>query len=148
PLAVRETLSEQWAAEGSRMRRRLEQAMQSRADRRQQAVAEALTRRRDDDVDRAHRIFAGFRTNLTESVRTLRADQEAQEAMLLPDDQQQQRERDIAAMEARLTSLGEEEGREIASIRDRYAEVRAHVTAAAVVFALTPADAKSLGGDR
>lgn len=143
---VREAVAAQWAAEGSRMRSRLEQAMQTRAERRQQAVAEALAQRQTDDIDRARQIFSAFRTNLTESIRTLRSEQEEQDAMLLPDDQQQQRARDVAAMETRLATLGEEESREIATIRERYAEVRAHVTAAAVVFALTPADAAALGG--
>jgi hypothetical protein len=61
--------------------------------------------------------------------------------MLFTDDQQAQRRRDLRAMEDRLASLDEELGREVVSIEERYADVRAHVSAAAVVFALTPADA-------
>ena len=41
----------------------------------------------------------------------------------------------------RLASLDEEERREIAAISARYADIKPHVTAAAVVFALTPDDA-------
>ena len=49
-------------------------------------------------------------------------------------------------MERRLLSLGDEQEREFAGIRERYADVRPFVSAAAVVFALTPADAAAMGG--
>ena len=62
--------------------------------------------------------------------------------MLFPDDQQRQRRRDIDAMERRLDELDDEEAREIAAITERYADVKPHTTAAAVVFALTRADAE------
>ena len=45
-------------------------------------------------------------------------------------------------MERRLNELDDEEVREVAAIADRYADVKPHTTAAAVVFALTPEDAK------
>ena len=63
--------------------------------------------------------------------------------MLFGDDQQAQRRRDIRAMEDRLASLDEEERREVAAIEERYADIRPHVSAAAVVFALTPQDAEA-----
>ena len=53
----------------------------------------------------------------------------------LPDDQHRQRQRDIRAMQDRLDSLDEEQDRELAGIRERYADVQPHVSAAAVVFA-------------
>jgi hypothetical protein len=40
-----------------------------------------------------------------------------------------------------LDEIDDEEAREIAAINDRYADVKPHTTAAAVVFALTRADA-------
>ncbi|MDT5024729.1 MAG: hypothetical protein QOE61_1155 [Micromonosporaceae bacterium] len=46
-------------------------------------------------------------------------------------------------MEERLASLDDEEQREIAAIRERYSDIKPHVSAAAVVFALTPADAEA-----
>ena len=61
--------------------------------------------------------------------------------MLFTDDQQKQRRRDLDAMRDRLESLDEEEQREVAAITERYADVKPHVSAAAVVFALTPQDA-------
>ena len=62
--------------------------------------------------------------------------------MLFPDDQQRQRQRDIDAMKSRQTELDDEEIREIAAIMERYVDVQPHTTAAAVVFALTRADAE------
>jgi hypothetical protein len=46
-------------------------------------------------------------------------------------------------MEERLATLGEEERRETAGIAERYADVRPHVSAAAVVFALNTADVRA-----
>jgi hypothetical protein len=50
--------------------------------------------------------------------------------------------RDIRAMEERLATLSDEERREVAAIEERYTDIRPHVSAAAVVFALTPQDAE------
>ncbi len=44
-------------------------------------------------------------------------------------------------MQRRLDELDDEEAREITAIKDRYADVKPHTTAAAVVFALTRNDA-------
>lgn len=146
PRQLRAHLAGRWSSDDSRMRGRLEEAMRSRASRRQEDVTGRLEARRDGDLDRARQIFGAFRTNLTDSVRRLRDEQEQQAAMLLPDDQQRQRDRDIGAMEKRLTTLGEEEARELAAVRERYSDVKPYVSAAAVVFALTPADASMMGG--
>jgi len=48
-----------------------------------------------------------------------------------------------ARVQHRLDDLDEEEAREVAAIEERYAEVKPHTTAAAIVFALTPEDAKA-----
>lgn len=144
--SVREALAAQWGMEGSRMRGRLDQAMERRADRKQAGVAERLEARRDSDIARAGQIFAAFRTNLQDSLRAIRTEEEEQLAMLFSDDQQRQRQRDIKAMEERLLTLDDEEKREVAGIRDRYAEIQPFVSAAAVVFALTPKDAAMMGG--
>jgi len=81
--------------------------------------------------------------NLFDSRDALRAEISSQEEMLFSDDQQAQRQRDLRAMEDRLANLDEEERREIAAIGERYAEVKPHVSAAAIVFSLTPADAET-----
>ena len=45
-------------------------------------------------------------------------------------------------MTRRLDELDDEEAREVAAITDRYADVKPHTTAAAIVFALTRSDAE------
>jgi superfamily II DNA or RNA helicase len=141
PDAVLDNVTQAWNAEDSRLRHRLLSAMEARAARRQEQVEEQLRARQDADVQRAREIFAAFRANLQHSLERLRSAEEAEAMTLLPDDQQAQRRRDIRAMEDRLANLAAEEEREITAIRERYVDVRPHVTAAAVVFALTPEDA-------
>jgi superfamily II DNA or RNA helicase len=140
---VRAVLAQEWNADGSRLRTRLLTAMTRKAEARQTKVAEALEARRTADVARAREIFGAFRTNLRDSRERLTAEIRTQEEMLFTDDQQKQRRRDLEAMRDRLESLDEEEQREVAAITERYAEVKPHVSAAAVVFALTPQDAQA-----
>ena len=64
-----------------------------------------------------------------------------QDELLFPDDQQRQRRHDLDSMDDTLLRLDGEERREIAAIRARYEDIKPHVTAAAIVFALTPEDA-------
>ena len=116
--------------------------MQARASRRHELVMDQLTRRQEADVQRAREIFAAFRANLRDSLNRLNEAEEEAQAMLLPDDQQRQRRRDMEAMSRRLDELDDEKAREIAAITDRYADVKPHTTAAAVIFALTPQDAE------
>lgn len=139
---VRDQLCDLWNVPDAPLRVRLEESMQARAGRRHELVLEQLTRRQEADVQRARDIFAAFRTNLRDSLARLRRADEEAAAMLLPDDQQRQRRRDIEAMERRLDELDDEEAREIEAIRERYADVKPHTTAAAVVFALTRDDAE------
>lgn len=138
---VRSDLASQWNAADSRLRGRLLAAMTRRAESRQEKVTLELEARRNSDVSRAHEIFAAFRVNLRESRDRLAREIQHEDEMLFSDDQQAQRRRDIRAMEDRLASLDEEEQREVATIRERYAEIKPHVSAAAVIFALTPEDA-------
>jgi hypothetical protein len=139
--AVRARLCELWNVPDAPVRARLEETMQTRASRRHELVTEQLAQRQEADTRRAHEIYAAFRTNLHDSLAALnQADAEAA-AQLWADDQQRQRRRDMDAMERRLGELGDEEAREILAITERYAEVKPHTTAAAIVFALTRADA-------
>ncbi|GAB3153296.1 DISARM system SNF2-like helicase DrmD [Micromonospora sonneratiae] len=140
---VRAALADLWNAEDSRLRTRLLTAMARKAETRQEKVTEALQVRRDSDVIRAREIFAAFRINLQESRDRLTAEIRSQEELLFTDDQQAQRRRDLRTMEDRSASLDDEEHREIAAIRERYRDIKPHVSAAAVVFALTPADAEA-----
>lgn len=139
---VRQHVAQLWNAEGSRLHERLTAAIERRAEARQKRVENLLTTREQADLKRATDIFAAFRRNLTDSIARLRRE-EADELDMLPlaDDQRAQRSKDLRAMEARLDSLSDEEQRELATIRARYTDVKPYVAAAALVFALTPADA-------
>ena len=140
---VRRQLCDLWNVPDAPLRLRLEESMKSRADRRHQLVTEQLAKRQAADVQRAKEIFAAFRTNLRDSLVRLRAEEaEAQGQLFADPDQQRQWRRDIDAMNRRFDELDDEEAREIAAITDRYADVKPHTTAAAVVFALTGTDAE------
>ncbi|MBY6676548.1 DEAD/DEAH box helicase [Rhodococcus sp. BP-332] len=140
---VRDQLCDLWNIPNAPLRLRLEESMRARADRRHYLVLEQLTKRQEADMQRAHEIFAAFRTNLRDSLAALKAaNDEAQGQLFHDPDQQRQWRRDVEAMTRRLDELDDEESREIAAIADRYADVKPHTTAAAVVFALTRNDAK------
>ena len=141
--AVRRAVTELWNADGSHLRTRLLTAMAQKAKTRQERVVGALLNRRDTDIARAKDIFAAFRQNLTDSRDRLDRAIHSEDEKLFPDDQQRQRRRDLTSMIERLDNLDDEERREIAGIEARYTDIKPHVTAAAVVFALTPADAQT-----
>jgi hypothetical protein len=140
---IRRRLEAAWSADDSRLRHRLEEAMTRRAQARQEAVRESLEKREVADTDRAHEIFRAFRLNLNDSLARLRSEEETQQAMLWADDQRQQRRYDIRQMEDRLASLDDEERREVAGIKERYADIKPYVSAVALVFAVTEDDAKA-----
>lgn len=139
--SVRHRIAAQWNEPKSPIRIRLRDAIARRAAEHQRAVAERLEARRSADVTRAHEIFGAFRTNLRDSLQTLQTTVAEEEMKLFADDQQRQRQADIRAMQDRQASLDEEERREVDAIEQRYTDIRPHVSAAAVVFALTRADA-------
>lgn len=139
---VRDQLCDLWNVPDAPLRLRLEESMQARAGRRHELVIEQLAKRQAADIQRAKEIFAAFRANLRDSLGRLRAEEDEAQGQLFTDpDQMRQWRRDIDAMSRRLDELDDEEAREIAAITDRYADVKPHTTAAAVVFALTRADA-------
>jgi len=140
---VRDQLCDMWNAPNAPLRTRLEESMKARAAKRHETVLEQLRKRQDADTQRAHDIFAAFRLNLRDSLKVLQDAEEQAAMMLLPDDQQNQRRRDIANMTRRLEALDDEEAREIDEITERYTDVKPHTTAAAIVFAITPADAQA-----
>ncbi len=142
-VAARTALAQEWNAEDSRLRTRLLTAMARKAESRQEKVTEALETRRDTDITRAREIFGAFRVNLRESRDRLAREISDQEQALFTDDQHAQRRHDLRAMEDRLAGLDDEEQREITAIGERYRDIKPHVSAAAVVFALTPADAEA-----
>lgn len=141
--AVRRQLCELWNTPDAPLRSRLEESMQTRAARRHELVLEQLSNREAADTQRARDIYAAFRTNLRDSLELLQQADEEAAAQLFTDDQQRQRRRDIDAMNRRLEELDDEEARETLAIKERYSDVKPHTTAAAVVFALTRADAEA-----
>jgi superfamily II DNA or RNA helicase len=142
---VRAQMANLWNEEDSPIRRRLEESMQDRAERRHTAVSKQLEQRAADDARRAREIYAAFRANLRESLDVLRRVEEEEAAKLFSDDQQRQRRKDIDSMTRRLEDLTDEEARELDSIGARYTDVKPHTTAAAVVFAVTASDAAEWG---
>jgi superfamily II DNA or RNA helicase len=139
---VRDQLCDLWNVPDAPLRLRLEESMQARASRRHEYVLDQLGKRQEADVQRAKEIFAAFRANLGDSLTRLRKEEEETQGQLFTDpDQQRQWRRDIDAMTRRLDELDDEESREIAAITDRYADVKPHTTAAAIVFALNRIDA-------
>lgn len=139
---VRDQLCDLWNVPDAPLRLRLEESMRARAERKQAQVTVQLQRREAADVQRARDIFAAFRANLGDSLARLRAEEiEAQGQLFTDPDQERQWRRDREAMQRRLDELDDEEAREITAIKDRYADVKPHTTAAAVVFALTRNDA-------
>lgn len=146
--AVRRGIAQEWNAGGRAKRHRLEEAMRRRAARLQERVAANLQSRREADSQRARKIYRAFRQNLQDSLAAVADEDEQMALQLFSDDQKVQRRRDIRAMEERLENLDSEEQRELTGIVERYSDVRPYVTAVAVVFALTPADAQMFGGER
>ena len=138
---VRRALADLWNQDGSPLRTRLLTAMTRKATARQETVTDALYKRRDTDIDRAAQIYAAFRVNLRESRERLAREIREQDELLFPDDQQRQRRHDLDSMDDTLLTLDAEERREIAAISARYEDIKPHVTAAAIVFALTSQDA-------
>ncbi|WP_306359202.1 DISARM system SNF2-like helicase DrmD [Nocardia sp. CC227C] len=139
---VRAVLTERWNEAGSRLHTRLLNAMTRRAETRQERVKDLLRSRHDSDVARVHEIYAAFRLNLRDSLKKLTEQRAELEMQLFTEDMRRQLRNDINAMQDRLDNLDDEEQREIDSIGERYADIKPHVSAAAVVFALTPADAQ------
>lgn len=139
---VRDQLCDLWNVPDAPLRVGLERAMSERAERKQTQVTRQLRDRETADVQRATEIFAAFRANLRDSLAALRAQEAEATGQLFTDpDQERQWRRDRETMQHRLDELDDEEAREVAAIKDRYADVKPHTTAAAVVFALTSADA-------
>ncbi|MFC7532494.1 DISARM system SNF2-like helicase DrmD [Actinoplanes sp. GCM10030250] len=143
--AARRRLAAQWNQANSPLRTRLEESIKKRAGSRHTQVTGRLARRQDSDAARAQEIFAAFRHNLIASLEELTAPDRQTQLSLIPEDpdQQRQRQRDIEAMRRREAELSDEEAREIAAIEARYTDIKPHTTAAALIFALTPEDAAS-----
>lgn len=145
--AVRAQCAELWN-EGSSIRQRLQERVDSLAQKRRDDVRHDLETRREEDLRHAREIYAAFRRVLDESQEHLRDRQrqlrEEQETTLftMDDASSRQLQRDIDRMKERLAGLDAEENAELRSIEERYDDPQPFVTTAAVVFAVTPKDAQ------
>jgi len=134
--------------EPSGIRTRVSDAVEHRAERRRTEVEENLITRRESDLAAVDQIFERFRRTLEGTLAAAEDAQKASAEMLfqLPEERQQ-REQDLSRVRARLATLDEEHRSEREAVERRYRDVQAHTFVAALVFALTPDDAKQLEVD-
>lgn len=146
--AVRDRLVTDWQANGAHLRTRLEEETRRRADRLQGMVHDRLHDRQQADTGRVHGIYEAFRTNLTESLERMRAEDQTNQDMLAAwlDEQRAQRERDMRAMADRLAVLDAEERREADAVARRYEDVRPFIASVGLVFAVSEQDAAAWEG--
>jgi len=130
------------------IRARVSDAVEHRAERRRAEVKESLITRRESDLAAVDQIFERFRRTLEGTLAAAEDAQKASAEMLfqLPEERQQ-REQDLTRVRARLATLDEEHRSEREAVERRYRDVQAHTFVAALVFALTPDDAKQLEVD-
>lgn len=126
---------------GSRVR----DAVEKRAERRRAEVAQDLDARRTADLATIDAIFDRFRGTLRGALDAAEEARRSGEEMLFQlDDEKAQREKDLERIRQRLTTLDEEQRTEREGVERRYRNVSAHTFVAALVFALTPEDARKM----
>lgn len=141
------SLSDTWNADSdddSGIRQRVADAVASRAQRLRNGIEQDLVKRRTYDLERVDEVFARFRHTLTSTLVNAEDRQREAEEMLFHEEQHQ-RERDLANIRRRLEALADEQHDERDAVSRRYANLQPHTFVAAVVFALSPADAERLG---
>ena len=123
------------------LKNRIELAVSERAELRKQEVLSALKVKEDEDLKRVSQIYTRFKDILLKSLEE--ASEQLEEALgQLFDEEKQQRAQDVARWSQRLDTLKQEETRELDSVKKRYEDPQHYEFAAALVFALTPSDAK------
>lgn len=146
--SVIDALSEIWNEEASDkggVKDRVSLAIKDRAEKLRSTVEKDLELRRIADLAAVDSIFERFKSSLTNMLSAAEEQRLAGETMLFQlEEEKQQRERDLARVRNRLTTLEEEHLSERESVERRYRDVTAHTFVAALVFALTPEDAKKL----
>ena len=143
-------LADRWNADGAgegSMRQRVSDAIAGRAQRLQDGIEHDLSRRETADLERVDEVFARFRQTLATTIENAEARKRELEEMLFHEEQQQ-REKDLANIRQRLDALTDEQSDERDAVSRRYANLQPHTFVAAVVFALSPADAQQLGETR
>jgi superfamily II DNA or RNA helicase len=140
---VRRVLAAEWQANGGHLKRRLEEEVGRRAERRKAEVEGNLAKRLESELARVRGIYDAFELNLRDSIDQLDTSGGYQLQLDLDNDEQRrQRLRDLHAMHDRLDTLADERERELESVRERYRDPRPYVTIAALVFAVAPHNAQ------
>jgi superfamily II DNA or RNA helicase len=138
--------NEDGAADGG-IRQRVADAVESRANKLQGAIEQDLDKRKIADLARVDEVFTRFRHTLVGTLANAEA-RKSELGQMLFHEEQQQREKDLANVRRRLDALTEEQRDERDAVSLRYANLQPHTFVAAVVFALSPADAERLGETR
>lgn len=140
-------LADLWNADGADdggIRQRVADAVASRAQRLRSGIEQDLVKRKAADLDRVNEVFARFRQTLAGTLDNADERKRELEDMLFHMEQRQ-REKDLINIRRRLDALAEEQRDERDAVSRRYANLQPHTFVAAVVFALSPADAERLG---
>ncbi|MGJ8720436.1 MAG: DISARM system SNF2-like helicase DrmD [Salinibacterium amurskyense] len=140
-------LADTWNADSADtdgLRARVDTAVESRANRLRAGIEADLVKREAADLARVDEVFARFRQTLVSTLESAEAAKKELEEMLFHEEQQQ-REKDLSNIRRRLEALTEEQRDERDAVSRRYANLQPHTFVAAVVFALSPADAERLG---
>lgn len=143
-------LADLWNQDGAKdggMRQRVADAVESRAMKLQGAIEQDLAKRRTADLARVDEVFDRFRHTLVGTLDSAEA-RKSELAQMLFHEEQQQREKDLVNIRRRLDALAEEQRDERDAVSRRYANLQPHTFVAAVVFALSPADAERLEDTR
>jgi superfamily II DNA or RNA helicase len=140
PAELEKQLANAWNSLGDRgLRTRVESAIADRAHRRQRDVEKQLADRKEADRRRVIEIFDRFSTTLRTSLDS--AEELSRDPQLaLFDDERRQSERDLREIRRRIDDLGDERERELAAVDARYKDVHAWEFPAAVIFAIAPKD--------
>jgi hypothetical protein len=142
-LNIKQKMQKLWEDQKSEksLKNRIEFAVSERAELRKQDVLSALKVKEDEDLKRVSQIYTRFKEILIKSLEE--ASKQLEEALgQLFDEEKQQRAQDVARWSQRLDTLNQEEERELESVKKRYESPQHYEFAAALVFALTPSDAK------
>ncbi len=140
-------LADVWNAEGADdggIRQRVADAVASRAQRLRSGIEQDLVKRKTAELERVNEVFARFRQTLAGTLDNAEERKRELEDMLFHEEQRQ-REKDLIKIRRRLDALAEEQRDERDAVSRRYANLQPHTFVAAVVFALSPADAERLG---
>lgn len=144
PESHRIALAEIWnsEAESVSMKQRVQQVVDETAAKRAEKVRGALESRRAEDRKRVDEIFSRFKNTLEGTLADLKDAEEDMNIPLWDDAEKRQREKDVHRIRVRFDALESEKKKELATVERRYQDVRPQTLAAAVVFALTPEDAR------